>query len=125
MAKERKLSPLQTYLRSRTITSFRDVLDAVDATMPRPAPTADRTEKKNYAQRFSEAAAVLLAAELREFFPEVTPRADGTGSESPARTGKGVKKLDVNYSTPQLGLGLGVSIKTLNFRDRKTKRYTK
>ena len=42
-----------------------------------------------------------------------------------ARTGKGLKKLDVNYSTVELGLGLGVSIKTINFRDAKTRRYTK
>ena len=45
--------------------------------------------------------------------------------EAPARTARGVKKLDVNYSTPELGLGLGVSIKTLNFRDQDTGRYTK
>jgi hypothetical protein len=31
----------------------------------------------------------------------------------------------VNYSTVELGLGLGLSIKTINFRDAKTKRYTK
>ena len=37
----------------------------------------------------------------------------------------GLKKLDINYSTPQIGLGLGVSIKTLNFRDETTKRFTK
>jgi len=36
-----------------------------------------------------------------------------------------VKKLDVNYSTPELGLALGISIKTLNFRDGGSKRYTK
>lgn len=49
----------------------------------------------------------------------------GFGQESRARTGKGLKKLDVNYSTIELGLGLGLSIKTINFRDAKTKRYTK
>jgi hypothetical protein len=36
-----------------------------------------------------------------------------------------LKKLDANYSTVELGLGLGVSIKTINFRDAKTNRYTK
>jgi len=125
MAKAKRQSPLQSYLEVHTITSFREVLDAVDDVMPRPAPTADRDVKKNYAQRYSEAAAVLMARELRNFFPEVIPNPDGTGGESAARTGKGVKKLDVNYSTTQLGLGLGVSIKTLNFRDAGSKRYTK
>ena len=33
--------------------------------------------------------------------------------------------MDVNYSTVELGLGLGVSIKTINFPDPKTRRYTK
>ncbi len=31
----------------------------------------------------------------------------------------------MNYSTTDLGLGLGVSIKTINFRDGKSGRYTK
>jgi hypothetical protein len=31
----------------------------------------------------------------------------------------------VNYSTPELGLALGISIKTINYRDPETKRYTK
>ncbi len=49
----------------------------------------------------------------------------GKGKSSRARTAKGFKKLDVNYSKPEIGLGLGVSIKTLNFRDAKSNRYTK
>src|SRR5262249_24517572 len=52
-------------------------------------------------------------------------KSDGSGQESKARTGKGLKKLDVNYSTVELGLGLGLSIKTINFRDATTERYTK
>lgn len=42
-----------------------------------------------------------------------------------ARSAKGFKKLDVNYSTSELGLGLGVSIKTITSPDPRTKRYTK
>lgn len=120
---------LRRFLRERPLTSFLDVLDSVE---PRPPedlhlsdPTKAREDRRNYAQRMSEAAAVLLATSLRPYFDEILPHADGTGQESRARTGKGVKKLDVNYSTPQLGLGLGVSIKTINFRDPKTGRYTK
>ena len=91
----------------------------------------DRTEattstlKKNYAQRFSTALATRVANSLRNDFPGILPDSDGGRQESPSRTAKGTKKLDVNYSTPELGLGLGVSIKTLNFRDGKSKRYTK
>src|SRR5262249_37340202 len=45
--------------------------------------------------------------------------------ESPARTSKGVKRLDVNYSTVQLGLALGVSIKTTNAPEGKRNNYAK
>ncbi len=83
------------------------------------------TEKKNYAESLSRALAQRFADVLRGSFVGILPDASGAGQESKARTGKGLKKLDVNYSTVELGLGLGVSIKTINFRDAKTRRYTK
>lgn len=91
----------------------------------RPAADADRGVKKNYAEALSRALAQLFADELRRKFPGIKPDVEGRGHESKARTAKGFKQLDVNYSTPELGLGLGVSIKTLNYRDGKSKRYTK
>jgi hypothetical protein len=81
--------------------------------------------KKNYAERLSRALALKVAEGLWKDFPGINPGKDGKGQESPAGTAKGFKKLDVNYSTPELGLGLGISIKTVNFPDRKTGRYTK
>jgi hypothetical protein len=86
---------------------------------------AIQAEKKNFAQAFSDILAMRVANGLRPQFPGILPRPDGSGLESKARSAKGFKQLDVNYSTIQLGLGLGVSIKTLNFRDVKSKRYTK
>jgi hypothetical protein len=83
------------------------------------------TDKKNYAERLSRALAVRIANELRGAFPGVLPDAQGKGQETRARSSKGYKRLDVNYSTVELGLGLGVSIKTINFRDASTRRYTK
>ena len=62
---------------------------------------------------------------MRPHFDGILPDPSGKGQESKVRSAKGFKKLDVNYSTPELGLGLGVSIKTINFIDPKTKRYTK
>jgi hypothetical protein len=82
-------------------------------------------EKKNFAEALSRALAQRFADCLRVTFVGVLPRADGSGQESKARTGKGLKRLDVNYSTLELGLGLGVSIKTINFRDATSGRYTK
>lgn len=123
MAKPKKLSVIQQFITEHgQIDSFEHVFQAAK---PRPPENAPRIDKHGYAVRLSAAAAVYVARELRPFFPGILPNPDGTGGESPARTGKGVKKLDVNYSTPQLGLGLGVSIKTLNFKDAKSERYTK
>lgn len=84
-----------------------------------------RAAKRDYAQKLSNALAQRFANLLRDAFAGILPSADGKGQESPARTAKGYKRLDVNYSTPQLGLGLGVSVKTVNFRDPKSNRYTK
>jgi hypothetical protein len=58
------------------------------------------------------------------------PTESGGGHESQARSRRSLKKLDVNYSTVEMGLGLGVSIKTINFRDysqgkQKLGRFTK
>lgn len=92
---------------------------------PRPAKGDGRSSKKNYAERLSRHLATKFASGLRRDFPGILPAADGSGQETRARTAKGVKKLDVNYSTTEIGLGLGLSIKTLNFRDPRTKRYTK
>jgi hypothetical protein len=103
------------------ITSLRDALDYAE---PRPAETAT-AGKGPYATRLSGALAVLVANGLRPAFPGILPDEHGRGQESRARTAKGFKKLDVNYSTVELGLALGVSIKTLNFRDPGTARYTK
>lgn len=84
-----------------------------------------QADKKNYAERLSRALAQRFANALRPHFEGILPDSSGKGQESKARSAKGYKKLDVNYSTPELGLGLGVSIKTINFVDPKSKRYTK
>lgn len=101
------------------------ILRALQRAATRPEPTALSTEKKNYAERLSRQIATELANALRKSFPGITPDSDGKRQEQPARGARGLKKLDVNYSTSELGLGLGVSVKTINFRDPTTKRYTK
>lgn len=97
---------------------------ALDQAEPRPAK-GSQSEKKNYAERLSRAIATGVANAFRKDFPGITPDAEGRRQEAPARTSKGLKKLDVNYSTSELGLGLGVSIKTINFPDKGSSRYTK
>jgi hypothetical protein len=89
------------------------------------AATLSQAQKKNYAETLSRELAQSFADRLRPVFTGILPDPSGKGQESRARTSKGFKKLDVNYSTVELGLGLGVSIKTINFRDAASKRYTK
>jgi len=84
-----------------------------------------RGQKKNFAQRFSNSLAQKVANALRAKFTGILPDEDGHGHESRSRAAGGAKKLDVNYSTKDMGLGLAVSVKTINFMDEKTKRYTK
>ena len=91
----------------------------------RAAAAEVRELKKNYAESLSRLLAQRCADALRLQFPGILPDEYGRGHESPARASKRTKKLDVNYSNPAIGLGLGLSIKTLNFRDPKTQRYTK
>jgi hypothetical protein len=83
------------------------------------SPPAD---KKNYSEEFSRALAQLLADILRPAFAGIQPDARGVGHESLMTGARGSKKIDVRYSTPDIGLGFVVSIKTTHFRDRKTRK---
>jgi hypothetical protein len=84
-----------------------------------------RAVKRAYAQRLSTALAQKIADGLRPQFRGILQDEHGAKHESKSGSASGLKKLDVNYSNPQIGLGLGVSIKTLNFRDEATGRFTK
>ncbi len=105
---------------------FHWVLDEAERVKPRPHPTGgSQAEKKNYAERLSRAIAQMLADALRPRFKGISPDELGKRHESISFGGKGPIKIDVNFSTPELGLALGVSVKTLNFRDSASGRYTK
>jgi hypothetical protein len=88
------------------------------------AYAADKRDS-TYGRFLSDALAVVVANGLRaRGFDGILPDKSG-GFESRSRSSKGFKKLDVNYSTIEMGLGLGVSIKTISKRDQGTSRYTK
>ena len=84
-----------------------------------------RAQKKNFAEKLSRELAQVVADALRTRFAGITPTADGRQHERQTRTAKGVKKLDINYSTPDLGLGLGVSIKTITAKDPRGGKFGK
>lgn len=95
---------------------------ALDQAEPKPNPTAERDEKKNYAERFSNQLAQVVADALRGTFPAVTPTAAGKGRESVVDVDQGQKRLDVKVTDPALGLMLSVSIKTYSFQDYDRKK---
>lgn len=84
-----------------------------------------RAVKRNFAQRLSTCLAQKIADALRSKFKGILPDEKGAKHESRSGSASGLKKIDVNYSNPQIGLGLAVSIKTVNFKDEKTGRFTK
>lgn len=79
----------------------------------------NRSEKKNWAQRFSDALAVTVADRLRPRYPRarVTPNVDGTGREYSVGGAIDRKRTDVGVWDDAAGLVAGVSIKTYTFRD--------
>ena len=108
----------------KAITNLTDVLAAAGERPPDFASDpAERhrlpEQKRIYATRFANKMAICVANGLRDSFPDVLPGEDGKGLESPAQSVRGPKKLDVNYSTPQLGLGFGISLKAVHFKERE------
>ena len=124
-ANEPEVAPAASKAKNPPPENIETFADALDYAEPRPPADGDAGDKRTYGTRLSNALALLVADKLRADFPGILPTQDGKGTESRARVARGYKKLDVNYSTLQTGLGLGVSIKTINYRDPTTQRYTK
>lgn len=90
----------------------------------KPADNAKQAEKKGYSERISTVIAAALARELRErglkgTRPMEPGEEDKSGAERRMSGGIGAKKVDVTWATEESGLLLGISIKTINFRDSK------
>lgn len=88
------------------------------------------TEKKNWSEKLSANAALALAAELRDrglrqALPASPGEVGGSGAERRMAGGIGNKKVDVTWATEQGGLMLAISIKSINFKDKKTGNYQK
>ena len=87
--------------------------------MPERARPGNARASRNTRLRFSRAAAQLIANKLRadKRFQTSSPDAEAQFHESSAGAARKPKKLDVNFSTPELGLALGISIKSVNFAE--------
>lgn len=106
--------------KAKTVTS--SMREALEKAGPKPGDSADQDPKRKYAERLSNALADVLARDLKRRFPKLL--AGIKSGETRAGSQSGAKRLDVNYSTELHGLGLGVSIKTISHRDKKSGRYT-
>jgi hypothetical protein len=102
------------------------------AGLPKPATLTEaggdnRANKKNWAQRFSNALAMAIADQLRPKYPNarVTPRPDGSGQEYSVGGKVDRKRTDVGVWDDAAGLVAGVSIKTYTFRDTHKATKTK
>ena len=95
---------------------------------PKPGDDAAQAAKKRYSELVSQQVALALGAELRQRgLKEARPFGSGTdaGAERRMAGGLGAKKVDVTWATEESGLLLGISVKTINFRDSKTRNFQK
>lgn len=97
---------------------------------PKPTDDAKRADKKRYSEQLSEVIAQAFAEELRERgMKEARPAApgelDASGAERRMSGGIGAKKVDVTWATEESGLIFSVSVKSINFRDKRTGNFQK
>ncbi len=106
-------------------------LEAALRSLPqKPNDQASRATKRAYSEAMSAAVAVAIGAELRrrgckEARPAEPGQLGDSGAEPRMAGGIGAKKVDVTWATEVSGLLLGISIKTVNFRDSKTNNFQK
>ena len=95
---------------------------ALKALPPKPPDTATLQAKRRYSEAMSAKVAIALAEELRrrgmrEARPSGPGEVGGSGAERRLAGGIGAKKVDVTWATEESGLLLGISVKTIYFRD--------
>jgi hypothetical protein len=96
------------------------IRNVLNAALPRPTSTSSKEEKTQYAVRFADAMGTAVAKALEKHLPgtECSP-------QRKARSVAGAKQLDVNFSSPAVGLALGLSLKSVHIREATGgQRYT-
>ena len=108
-----------------------DLLTTALKTLPaKPPDSATREVKRAYSEKMSANLAVALGEELRERgMTGARPSGPGdvgtSGAERRLAGGIGAKKVDVTWTTEESGLLLAISVKTINFRDGRSKNFQK
>lgn len=106
------------------------LIAALKALPPKPPDSAKQSEKKAYSEAMSAHIAKALASELRgRGMTETRPAEPGeqglSGAERRLAGGIGAKKVDVTWTTEESGLLLAISVKTINFRDGRSRNFQK
>ena len=115
----------------RHVTRIEDsVKEALKTLNEKPPASAKDTEKKRYSEQMSGVLSVSFAEELRRRgMTNTRPAGEGELGRSGARRriagGFFSKQIDVTWTTEEAGLLLGISIKSINFRDRRTNNFQK
>ncbi len=108
-----------------------DYLYAALRNLPeKPSNDVKAEDKKRYSELMSAELASALAQELRargmkEALPSMPGEASESGAERRISGGLGAKKVDVTWATEVSGLLFAASVKTINFRDRRTGNFQK
>lgn len=92
--------------------------------------SAGQSDKKRFSEQLSEKLAYAFAQELRdrgmaEARPSEPGDLRGSGAERRMEGGIGAKKVDVTWATEEAGLILAMSLKTINWKDRRSGNYQK
>lgn len=96
------------------------IAEVLAAAAPRPVQSDAVGPKNQYAVRFADKMAARMATDLFERLENITAT-----TKRSAGSARGAKQLDINFSTPRLGLALGISLKSVHLRDIKgAQRYT-
>lgn len=86
-------------------------------------------DKRHWSERFADGCALAIADQLRKYGlkkKEISPMGLGVGTEKLTPLGSGTeKRLDVTVTDAVLGLEIGVSLKGLNFRDKRSNNFDK
>lgn len=103
------------------IPSGRSVItEILDSAKPRPTIDDSQSAKNKYAVRFADRAALIFARDLHSRLPNI----QASAKRDAGSTGR-TAQLDVNFSTPQYGLVVGISLKSVHLRDKgSANRYT-
>jgi hypothetical protein len=108
-----------------------DLFTTALKTLPtKPPDSASREDKRAYSESMSAKIAVAVADELRHRgMKEARPSGPGdvgtSGAERRLAGGIGAKRVDVTWTTEESGLLLAISIKTINFRDGRSRNFQK